>query len=85
MNVEPASKLAVVENLLIAVRFSNRSAVEVVEAEAKVDLAEFDLTQQEIDKFRTIIKKLNDSLVESLQKRCSAVSIVSELRPSDRN
>jgi hypothetical protein len=67
------------------VRFSNRSAVEVVEAEAKVDLAEFDLTQQEIDKFRTIIKKLNDSLAESLQKRCSAVSIVSELRPSDRN
>ena len=60
--MEPASKLAVVENLLIAVRLSNRSAVEVVEAEAKVDLAEFELTQEEVDKFRTIIKKLNDSL-----------------------
>jgi hypothetical protein len=84
MNVEPASKLAVVENLLIAVRLSNRSAVEVVEAEAKVDLAEFELTQEEVDKFRTIIKKLNDSLAESLKKRCSAVSIVSELRATER-
>jgi hypothetical protein len=28
---------------------------------------------------------LNASLAESLQKRCSAVSIVSELRMSDRN
>lgn len=83
--MEPASKLAVVENFLIAVRFSNRSAVEVVEAEAKVDLVEFELTQQETDKFRAIIKRLNESLAESLQKSCSAVSIVSELRPSDHN
>jgi hypothetical protein len=83
--VESSGNLAVVENFLIAVRFSNRSAVEVVEAEAKVELAEFEMTPQEVQKLGKIIKRLNASLAESLQKRCSAVSIVSELRMSDRN
>lgn len=70
---------------MLAVRLSNRAAVEVVEAEAKVNLAEFDLTPEELEKFSTIIKRLNDAMAESLQKRCSAVSIVSELRGCDRN
>ncbi len=83
--MESSGNLAVVENFLIAVRFSNRSAVEVVEAEAKVELAEFEMTPQEVQKLGKIIKRLNASLAESLQKRCSAVSIVSELRMSDRN
>jgi hypothetical protein len=82
--VKDSSKLAVVENLMLAVRFSNRVAVEVVEAEAKVDLSEFDLTPQELEKFSTIIKRLNNAMAESLQKSCSAVSIISELRASDR-
>ncbi len=83
--MENTSNFAVVENLMLAVRFSNRVSVEIVEAEAKVDLAEFELTPQELEKLGIIIKKLNNALAESLQKRCSAVSIISELRSSDRN
>jgi hypothetical protein len=83
--VEDSNNLLVVENLLIAIRYSNRSAVEVLQAEAKVDLAEFDLTDREIQKLGMIIKKLNYAVAESLQKSCSAVSIVSELRPGDRS
>jgi hypothetical protein len=83
--VEDSNKVAVVENLMLAVRLSNRVSVEIVEAEAKVDLTEFDLTPQELEKLGTIIKRLNNAMAESLQKQCSAVSIVSELRQSDRN
>ncbi|HEY9666314.1 MAG TPA: hypothetical protein V6C91_05885 [Coleofasciculaceae cyanobacterium] len=83
--MEDLENLAVVESLMLAVRFSNRAAVEVVQAEAKVNLAEFDLTPQELEKLSTIIKRLNEAMAESLQKRCSAVSIVSELRACDRN
>jgi hypothetical protein len=83
--MEDSNNLAVVENLMIAVRFSNRTTVEVIEAEAKVDLAEFDLTPQEVQKLGTILRRLNDELAESLQKRCSAVSIISALQPTEHN
>jgi hypothetical protein len=83
--VKDSSNLAVVENIMIAVRFSNRTAVEVVEAEAKVDLSDFELTPPEVQKLKVILKKLNEKLAESLQKRCSAVSIISELRSNAHN
>jgi hypothetical protein len=79
--VETSDNLAVIEHFLIAVRFSNRAAVEVVQAEAKVDLAEFELTPQEVQKLRAIVKMLNNELAKSLERSCSAVSITSELRP----
>lgn len=79
--MENSNNLAVVENFLIAVRFSNRAAVEVVEAEAKVDLTEFELSSHEIQNLEEIIKRLNVELAASLEKSCSAVSITSELRP----
>lgn len=78
------SNLTVVENLMLAIRFSNRTAVEVVDAEAKVDLSEFKLTPQEAQKLQTILKRLNDKLAQSLEKQCSAVSIVSEVRASEQ-
>lgn len=80
--MEDSNHVAVVESLMLAVRFSNRAAVEVVEAEAKVDLSDFDLTPREIEKLGEIIKVLNKAMADSLQKRCSAVAIVSELRPT---
>lgn len=79
--METSENLAVIEHFLIAVRFSNRAAVEVVEAEAKVDLSEFELTPQEVQKLKAIVKRLNNELAKSLEKSCSAVSITSDLRP----
>lgn len=82
IKVNNSSHLTLVENLAIAVRFSNRASVEVVTAEATVDLAEFELAPQEVQKLKIILQRLNKQLAQSLEKYCSAVSLTSEIRPT---
>ncbi len=82
IKVNHSNHLTLVENLAIAVRFSNRATVEVVTAEAIVDLAEFELAPQEIQKLTVILQRLNKELAHSLEKHCSAVSLTSEIRPA---
>ncbi|MBZ8179461.1 hypothetical protein [Oscillatoria salina] len=72
--------LAIVEDLVIAVKLTHPGEVEIVEASAAVDLAEFDLTPEELKKLKAIFQKLNNRLYESLQKTCPAVSVISEIR-----
>lgn len=79
--MDNSNHLTLVENLAIAVRFSNRATVEVVTAEAIVDLAEFELAPQEVKKLKIILQRLNKELAQSLEKHCSAVSLTSEIRP----
>ena len=73
-------KLVAVESLLIAVEISEGDEVVLVDAEAVLDLTEFDLTPQEAEKFNKIFKKMNVSLAESFQKRFPASSVISEIR-----
>ena len=73
-------KLVAVESLLIAVEISESDEVVLVDAEAVLDLTEFDLTPQEAEKFNKIFKKMNVSLAESFQKRFPASSVISEIR-----
>ena len=81
MSLETSSdNLVVVEDLLIAVQFSASDDVEIIHAEATVDLQKFALTPEELHKFKLIFKGLNTKLAESLQENCPAVSVISELR-----
>ncbi len=75
-----SKNLVAVEDLLIAVQVSDGNDIVVVQAEATVDLAEFDLTPQEIKKFSKILRKMNAMLAESFQKQFPATSVISEIR-----
>jgi len=75
-----SDNLVVVEDLLIAVQFSASEDVELIHAEATVDLQKFALTPKELHKFKLIFKELNAKLAESFQENCPAVSVNSEIR-----
>jgi len=75
-----SDNLVVVEDLLIAVQFSASDDVELIHAEATVDLHKFALTPEELHKFKLIFKELNAKLAESFQENCPAVSVNSEIR-----
>ncbi len=77
--------LVAVEQLFLAVQISDLNDVVVVDAEAIIDLTEFNLTPEEIDKFKDIFRKLNSKLVASFQKQYPASSVISEIRSKDQN
>jgi hypothetical protein len=85
MLLDNSDKLVAIEDLLIAVEFSKESEVEFVQAEAIIDLSEFDLTPQEVHKFQQILRKLNSELAKSLQKAHPATSVISEIRSKSSN
>ncbi len=82
--MESSESLIAAEEILIAVQCSNQTDVELIQAEAYVDLTKFDLTPQEFQKFQLILKELNIKLAESLQARCLAASVFSEVRSKFR-
>jgi hypothetical protein len=75
--------LIAVEELLIAIEISNTDELVIVQGEARIDLAEFNLTPQEIEKFDKIFKKMNITLAESFQTQFPAVSVISEIRQKE--
>jgi hypothetical protein len=75
-----SNNFVAVEDLLIAVQFSASDDVELIHAEATVDLQKFALTPEELHKFKLIFKELNTKLSESFQENCPAVSVNSEIR-----
>ena len=75
-----SKNLVAVEDLLIAVQVSDGNDIIVIQGEASVDLAEFDLTPEEIKKFSKILRKMNALLAESFQKQFPASSVISEIR-----
>ncbi|MDP8964788.1 MAG: hypothetical protein M3O33_12560 [Cyanobacteriota bacterium] len=85
MLLDNSDKLVAIEDLLIAVQFSNESEVELVQGEALIDLSEFNLTPQEVQKFQQILRKLNSELAKSLQKAHPATSVISEIRFQSSN
>jgi hypothetical protein len=85
MILENSDKLVAIEDLLIAVQFSNGTEVELVQGEAIIDLSEFNLTPQEVHKFQQILRKLNSELAKSLQKAHPATSVISEIRSQSSN
>ena len=76
--------LVAVEQLFLAVQISDLNDVVVVDAEAIIDLRDFNLTPEEIDKFKDIFRKLNSKLAASFQKQYPASSVISEIRSKDQ-
>lgn len=74
-----SENLVAVEELLIAVQISDNDIV-IIQGEAIVDLAEFNLTNQEVEKFRKIFLKINAKLAESFQEQFPASSVISEIK-----
>ncbi|MBD2771900.1 hypothetical protein [Iningainema tapete] len=74
-----SENLVAVEELLIAVQISDNDIV-IIQGEAIVDLAEFNLTYQEVEKFRKIFMKINAKLAESFQEKYPASSVLSEIK-----
>ncbi len=75
-----SQNLVAVEDLLIAVHITDTNDVVVVQGEAIVDLAEFNLTPKEVEKFGKILRVINAKLAESFQKQFPATSVISEIR-----
>ena len=74
-----------VEQLFLAVHISDLNDVVVVDAEAIIDLTEFNLTPEEINKIKDIFRKLNSKLVASFQEQYPASSVISEILSKDQN
>ncbi len=72
--------LIAVQDVLIGVQTSEHNDFVLVQGEATIDLDEFDLRPQEIEKFGKILKKMNAKLAESFQKQFPATSVISEIR-----
>lgn len=80
MPSDDLSNLVAVEDLLIAVQCPNQDDIQIIQAEAAVNLDKFNLTPQEIYKFQLILKELNSELAKSLEEQHPAVSVISEIR-----
>jgi hypothetical protein len=77
--------LIAVEDLLIAIEICDSNELLIVHGEAIIDLAEFNLTPQEIEKFDQILKIMNIRLAESFQNQFPAASVISEIRRKSSN
>ena len=75
-----SQNLVAVEDLLIAVQIIDTDDIVVVQGEATVDLAQFNLTPEEVEKFGKILRVINAKLAESFQKQFPATSVISEIR-----
>ncbi|OKH34389.1 hypothetical protein NIES2101_39085 [Calothrix sp. HK-06] len=71
--------LVALEEILLAVQIVNSDNIGIVDVKATLDLDEFDLTPEEVDKFQKIFRRLNNKLAESLQKQHPACSVISEI------
>jgi hypothetical protein len=77
-----SENLFAVEDILISVDVLSSRNVRLVTAKAVVDLAEFQLTEEEIKKFDTILQIIGSRLLEDLEKyRYSAVSVKAGIYP----
>lgn len=72
--------LAVVEDLLVAVECTEAGKPQVVDSQIEVDLAEFELTPAELEKFSGLLHKINRKVMDALAEVCPAVSISAEIR-----
>lgn len=64
----------------MAVECTEAGKTEVVDFRIEIDLAEFDLTPEELKKFSGFLHKLNQKVTDALSKVCSAVSISAEIQ-----
>lgn len=76
--------LIAVEELFIAVEISGTDKIVVIQADAILDLSEFNLTPQKTEKFQNILMKLNGKLADSFQKLFPACSVISEIRSQSK-
>lgn len=72
-------QLVLVEDFLLAISCGDNDQPEVVQTTVKIDLEEFKLTEEEADKLKKIIKKLNCHLSDAFSQVCSAASVISDI------
>jgi hypothetical protein len=75
-----SQKLAVVEDLLVAIECTEAGKTEVIDSRIEIDLAEFDLSPEELQKFSGLLHKLNQKVTDALAEVCPAVSISAQIR-----
>jgi hypothetical protein len=75
-----SQNLAVVEDLLVAVECTEAGQTQIVDSRIEIDLAEFDLTPEELKKFSRLLHKINRKVMDALAEVCPAVSISAEIR-----
>ncbi len=77
-----SKNLFAVEDILVSVDVLSSRNVRLVTARAVVDLAEFNLTEEEVKKFDKILQMLGSRLLEDLENsRYLAVSVKSGIYP----
>ena len=79
-----AKEFVLTKNILLTIPCYDNDVSVVLEASVNIDLAEFQLTQEEVDKLLKIMYKLTWSLSEVLSKDCLATYISTDIQPKDR-
>ncbi|BAZ16753.1 hypothetical protein NIES4071_86310 [Calothrix sp. NIES-4071] len=67
--------------MFLAIQISGSDDISIVNAKAILDLEEFNLTPEEMQKFKIIFVKLNKQLADSLYEQYPTSSVISEIRP----
>jgi hypothetical protein len=70
-----------VNDMLLAVPCYQEDVPIVLEATINLDLSEFKLSSDELDKLQKIMQKLTVNLSNAFSKNCLAASITSDIRP----
>lgn len=74
-------EVVLINDLLLAVPCYEEDVPVVLQATINLDLSEFELTPEEISKFRKIMQQFNYSLSDAFSKSCLAASVTTEIQP----
>lgn len=68
------------EDLWVAVECTEAGQTQIVDSRIEIDLTDFDLTPEELEKFSRLLAKINRKVMDALSEVCPAVSISTEIR-----
>lgn len=80
--MESANRLYLIQDFFLAVECPSENEPEILEVNTHLDLTEFRLTEEEIQKFRKILKKLELRLTDKFSQATLAASVTANICPS---
>lgn len=83
--MDEQKEVVLTNDLLLAVPCYQEDVLVILKATINLDLSEFELTPEEIYKFRKIMQQLNYSLSDAFSKSCLAASVTTEIQPKTKS
>lgn len=83
--MDSSAKLYLVQDFFIAVECPSQEEPEIVDVSAHLELTEFNLTDEEIQKLRKIVKKWELRLTDKFSQATLAASVSANICPTLEN